>query len=155
VQWRTSNCDTVCGIVMEREIVVDTNVFVAAARSNRGAAFKLVSMIGKGAFAIHVSVPLVLEYEQALMEHRADSGFAVQDIDDLLDYVCAVAKPHRVFFLWRPELSDPKDDMVLEVAVVGDCDTIVTYNQRDFAGAAAFDIRVSTPGEFLADIGAL
>lgn len=99
-------------------------------------------------------MPLVLEYEQALLQHRAESGLSAQDVGDLLDYICAIAKQHEVFFLWRPELPDPNDDMVLEVAVVGNCEAMVTYNKRDFDGAADFDIALMTPAEFLAEIGA-
>jgi len=140
---------------MSKQIVVDTNVLVAAIRSNRGAAFKLVSLIGSGAFDVHISVPLVLEYEAAMLEHEPRSRLTEHDIDDLLDYLCAVGVKHEVFFLWRPRLRDPKDDMVLETAIVGGCGAIVTYNKRDFADARDFDISVVTPFEFLIDIGAL
>lgn len=62
---------------------------------------------------------------------------------------------HEVFFLWRPRLRDPKDDMVLETAIAGGCSAIVTYNKRDFADARDFDISVVTPFEFLTDLGVL
>jgi predicted nucleic acid-binding protein len=59
----------------------------------------------------------------------------------------------KVFFLWRPLLKDPKDDMVLEVAVAAGCTRIVTFNGKDFAGAQRFGIKVLTPQAFLAEIG--
>ncbi|MFQ5743883.1 MAG: putative toxin-antitoxin system toxin component, PIN family [Acidobacteriota bacterium] len=140
---------------MSRRIVIDTNVLVAAVRSKGGSAFKFLSLVGTGRFDIHVSVPLVLEYEAALLKHGPVSPLSERDIDDLLDYLCAVAERQEVFFLWRPKLRDPKDDMVLEIAVAGNCDAIVTYNRRDFAGAEEFDIAILTPAEFLQDIGEL
>ena len=54
-----------------------------------------------------------------------------------------------IFFLWRPFLKDPRDDLVLELAVEAECEYIVTYNQRDFAGVARSGIRIVTPKEFL------
>ena len=108
-----------------------------------------------GTFDVHISVPLMLEYEAVLLKHEPLSRLTECDIDDLLDYVCAVGVKHDVFFLWRPRLRDPKDDMVLETAVAGGCDAIVTYNRRDFGGARDFDISVVTPFEFLTEIGEL
>jgi predicted nucleic acid-binding protein len=60
-----------------------------------------------------------------------------------------------VFFLWRPFLRDPKDDMLLELAVAAGCDAIVSYNKRDLAGVKDFGLKVYTPKEFLARIGEL
>jgi len=60
-----------------------------------------------------------------------------------------------VFYLWRPTLRDPKDDLVLEVAVAAGCEGIVTFNERDFAGAERFGLRVMPPGELLVEIGEL
>jgi predicted nucleic acid-binding protein len=67
----------------------------------------------------------------------------------LVDYLCAVAHRQEIHFLWRPALSDPRDEFILELAVAGHCGAIVTHNVRDFAGASAFDVAVLTPGDFL------
>lgn len=72
-----------------------------------------------------------------------------------LDNLCAVANRWDIFFLWRPVLPDPKDEMLLEPAVVAGCDTIVTFNQRDFLGVDQFGIRVVSPGAFLREIGVI
>jgi len=71
----------------------------------------------------------------------------------VLDYHCAVARHHEIFFLWRPYLKDPRDDLVLELAVKAGCQFILTFNGRDFAGCERFGIEVLTPGEFLRRIG--
>jgi len=74
-------------------------------------------------------------------------------ISDILDYICLVGKRRRIHFLWRPCLKDPKDDMVLELAVAGSCDCIVTFNKKDFTEAKFFGIKLLTPKEFLETIG--
>ncbi len=98
---------------------------------------------------MNLSVPLFLEYED--VAKRADSGLSLshEEIDDVLDFICAEAKLREIFYLWRPVLSDPKDDFILELAVECLCDFIITYNVRDFAGSEKFGIGVITPQEFL------
>ena len=102
---------------------------------------------------MHLSVPLFLEYEQAAKRLCNELGLRPGIIDDILDYLCSISHPHEIHYLWRPGLPDPNDDMVLEVAVAGQCSTIVTFNVRDFAGANRFGIRVVTPREFLNQLG--
>jgi predicted nucleic acid-binding protein len=89
-------------------------------------------------FKIVVSVPLVVEYEAARLEHRP-ANVSPSDVAVVLDYVCSEAHEQEFHYLWQPLLRDPKDDMVLEVAVAGGCDTIVTYNIGDFGGAQQFE----------------
>lgn len=141
--------------VPQPRIVIDTNVLVSALRSRRGASFKLLTLLGGSTFQINVSVPLVLEYEDAAKREARALGLRNEDIDDLLDYLCRVANRRKIFFLWRPFLKDPKDDLVLEVAVEAGCDFIISYNQRDFAGSGRFGIEVLTPKQFLTMIGAI
>jgi predicted nucleic acid-binding protein len=133
-------------------IVLDTSVLVAAVRSRRGASFELVSRLGYGTFEVAVSVSLVLEYEGTLLRHAAVSNMDDGDIRDLVDYVCDTAIRQKIFFLWRPFLRDPSDDLVLELAVAAQCEAIVTHNVRDFQGAEKFGVRVMTPGEFLQEL---
>jgi putative PIN family toxin of toxin-antitoxin system len=136
------------------DIVVDTNVFVSALRSNRGASFELMSRVGPSSdFVIHLSVPITLEYESAAKRNSRGFGLTHEDIDGIIDYLCSVAVLHDVFFLWRPCLPDPKDDMVLELAVTAGCDYIVTHNKRDFDGSEQFSVRIITPREFLLQLG--
>ncbi len=136
------------------QIVVDTNVLDSALRSRRGASFRLLSNIGVNTtFEINLSVPLVLEYEAVAKRHLGSSGLTAQDVDDGVDYMCSIANKHDIFFLWRPILKDPKDDMVLELAVAGNCDVIVTFNIKDLAAAEQFGIKVVGPRDFLREIG--
>ena len=132
-------------------VVLDTNVLVAAIRSRRGASFRVLEQLGTGVFDIVVSVPLVLEYEDAMLRRRG--ALSAQEVGDVVDYICSVARRQPIFYLWRPLLRDPKDDMVAEVAVAAGAKAVVTHNRRDFTGLASFGIRVDTPQEFLKVIG--
>jgi putative PIN family toxin of toxin-antitoxin system len=136
-------------------IVLDTNVLVAALRSRRGASFLLLEQVGSNMFELAVSVPLVLEYEDVLVRHRRETGLGPRDIATIVDYLCSVAHRQDIFYLWRPLLRDPKDDLVLELAVAAGCEGIVTFNLRDFDEARRFGKWVLTPREFLRRIGVL
>ena len=138
-----------------QRIVIDTNVLIAALRSRRGASYRLLMLLGSDKFAIHISVPLVLEYEAAAKRMLDRIPLTEQDVDDVLDYLCAVGAHQELFYLWRPYLRDPHDDMVLELAVAAGCDAIVTQNRRDFEGIEPFGIEVLTPREFLGRIDEL
>jgi len=136
------------------QIVLDTNVLVAGLRSNRGASFQLIDLVNTGRFQINLSVPLVMEYESVLRRELPNLSVSPSVVEALLDFHCDVANRHRIFFLWRPFLPDPKDDMVLELAVKASCDVIVTHNGRDFRGVEqAFGVNVLTPGAFLHKLG--
>jgi len=128
---------------------------VAGLRSRRGRAFRLLTLVGTGQFDIYLSVPLVLEYEEVLLRELPHLQVSRTVVEDVLDFHCTVATRHRIFFLWRPYLPDPSDDMLLELAVTARCDFIVTYNTRDFISIERFAIRAIEPGEFLRYIGAL
>jgi putative PIN family toxin of toxin-antitoxin system len=142
--------------VSQLEVVIDTNVFYAGLRSQLGTSHRLLREIGRNeAFQIHLSVPLVLEYEEVARRHARTLGLSFQDIDDILDYLCSVAGLHDVFYLWRPFLPDPDDDMLLELAVEAACNRIITFNLKDFAGIEQFGVKAVAPSDFLKEIGVL
>lgn len=99
-----------------------------------------------------MSVALLFEYESALTRPAVDIRLSRSAINDILDYVCATADRQQIHYLWRPTLSDPGDDLVLEVAAQGACDRIVTFNLRDFTGIDRFGLRAETPASFLSSI---
>ncbi len=135
------------------QVVIDTNVIVAGLRSRRGSAFQLLSLIGTEQFEIHLSVPLVLEYTDVLLRELPNLYLNRDEVDDLIDFYCAVGVLHEIFFLWRPFLRDPKDEMVLELAVKAGCESIITFNIRDFVGVEHFGLKLLKPSEFLRLIG--
>lgn len=118
-------------------LVLDTDVIVAAFRSDRGASRELLLSALNEEFELLVSVPLMLEYESVSTrpEQLAASGLSPEEVGRVLDDLAAIARPVRLAFRWRPQLSDPDDDMVLETAVNGNASAIVTFNQRDFVVA--------------------
>ena len=134
-------------------MVLDTNVLVSGFRSRRGTSHRLLTLLHSGRFVVCVSVPLVLEYEKALLDPRVKIPFSAEAIGKLIDYVCAAADKLRVHFLWRPRLRDAKDEMILELAVAGHCDFIVTFNVKDFKGVEQFAVRAVTPKQFLEILG--
>lgn len=135
------------------QVVLDTNVLIAALRSRRGASHRLLGLIGDRRWQMNLSVPLFLEYEDVAKRPDAGLTLSTGEIDDILDFICAEANLREIFYLWRPVLPDPKDDFVLELAVESRCDFIVTFNIRDFAGAETFGIEAITPQEFLRKLG--
>lgn len=134
---------------MAVSIVLDTNVLIAGLRSSRGASHAVLERIGSGSFELSVSVPLVLEYEAVAKANARTIGLTHAEIDDVIDYICSVSQHRQIYYMWRPFLRDPKDDMVLELAVESEADFIITHNLRDFQNIEQFGIEALSPGSFL------
>jgi len=133
-------------------LVLDTAALVAAIRSDAGASRRLLLVGLQRRLTLLASVPLLIEYQAVLTrpQHLAASRLRIEDIDVLLDAFAAVAEPVHLAFLWRPSLADPDDDMVLETAVNGRADVIVTFNLRDFRRhALRFGVEALLPGDAL------
>lgn len=128
-------------------VVLDTNVLVAAARSRLGASHALLRAVRDDRFRLLASVPLFLEYEAVLKrpEHLAEGRRSAAMVDTFLDTLSLHADPVHLFYLWRPQLRDPADEMVLETALNGRADALVTFNVADFAAASRFGLPVWTP----------
>lgn len=134
---------------MRSRVVLDSNVLVAGLRSRAGASFRLLQLLRVGRFEIAVSVPLVLEYEAVLVRHATTLALSPDEVRAVLDFICSVAVLQSIHYLWRPQLRDPNDEFVLELAVAGECQAIVTHNRRDFVGAERLGIDILTPSQFL------
>lgn len=133
-------------------VALDTDVLVAALRSQTGASNALLRAVRQGRLEAVASVPMMLEYEAVLMRtsQRQAMGLTVQQVEIFLDGLAALLQPVIPYFLWRPTLRDPDDEMVLDAAVNGRADAIVTFNMRDFLpGTTQFGIEVLTPAETL------
>ena len=135
------------------DVVIDTNVLIAALRSKRGASYKLLISIGKGVYRPNVSVPLFIEYESVAKRAGNAVGLTANDINAILDYILSKSSIREIFYLWRPFLKDPNDDLVLEVAVESQSKYIITFNKRDFRGVETFGIKAVTPQEFIRERG--
>jgi putative PIN family toxin of toxin-antitoxin system len=135
--------------------VLDTDVMVAALRSDRGASRQLLLAALDRRFELLLSVPLMVEYEAVLTrpQHLAACGLSSAEVGRVLDDLAAVARPVRLAFRWRPMLSDPNDDMVLETAINGSARAILTFNLRDFADAGrSFNCDIILPATALQQI---
>lgn len=138
-------------------LVLDTNVLVAAQRSRLGASTRLVDAARSGRFTMLASVPLFLEYEAVLTrpEHLAPQGLTRDTVERTLNALATLIEAVDIRYVWRPMVTDPDDDMVLEAAVNGRADALVTMERSVFQPAAAqFGIAVMTPGAAWARIGA-
>ena len=135
------------------KIVIDTNVIVSALKSRNGYSFGLLSLIDDARFKIYISVPLILEYEDAVKRNKSKIKLSQEDVDVILDYICLIGEKRKIFYLWRPFLKDQKDDMVLELVVESESDYIISFNKRDFIGIEKFNLQVLTPKEFLTLVG--
>ena len=127
--------------------VLDTSVLVAALRSPSGISSGLLQAALESKIVPLVSAPLFLEYESVLTrtEHLTASGLASEQVHLLLDTLADVIEPVRFTFRWRPAAADPGDDMVLETAINGNADALVTFNVRDFRAAKLFGVEVLSP----------
>lgn len=133
-------------------LVLDTDVLVAALRSDQGASRRLLTLGLRRRLALLVSVPLVIEYQSVLTrpQHLDAAGLSILEVEGILDAVVKVAEPVQLAFLWRPALRDPDDDMVLETAVNGRADILVTFNIKDFGKVGErFGLSILRPGEAL------
>jgi putative PIN family toxin of toxin-antitoxin system len=133
----------------KQNIVIDTNVLLSALYSNKGASYKLLSIIDSDKFVVNISTTLIYEYEEIL---KKKSKLEFKYIDSILNYICKIGKKNKIFYLWRPKLKDVDDDFLLELAVKSDS-IIVTLNKKDFKPAKQFNLNVMTPKEFLQYIG--
>jgi putative PIN family toxin of toxin-antitoxin system len=135
--------------------VLDTSVLVAGTRSARGASRRLLHGVRDRLFSPLVSVPLESEYEAVLLrpEHLAAAGATEADMLALIDDILAAAEPVDRYYLVRPLLRDPADHHVVETAVNGQADLLVSLNVRDFVPAAKlYPFRLVTPSQALQEL---
>ncbi|SFS21737.1 putative toxin-antitoxin system toxin component, PIN family [Granulicella pectinivorans] len=137
------------------KVILDTAVLVAAFRSRIGASNAVLRLALQGAFKMGGTITLFLEYTEVLHrpEQLAAHGISPSEITRTLGLLAAIAEPIPLYFRWRPQLRDPNDEMVLDAAINGRVDAIVTHNVRDFLPEASrFNIRVLTPAQFLSEV---
>lgn len=137
---------------MVRRVVVDTSIVIAALRTRSGAGNAVLKLIASRRLVALATPPLFLEYEDVLKrpEQRLAHGLRPESIDEFLAEFAALIEPIEVHFLWRPQTRDANDEMVLEAAINGRADALVTYNTADFASAGVrFGIPIIAPAELL------
>jgi putative PIN family toxin of toxin-antitoxin system len=135
------------------QVVVDTNVILSALRSKRGASYRLLQLVGDPRWRMHVSVALLLQYEAVVRREAVPLHATQEEVDKFVNYLCAASDHRVIHFSWRPQLTDPNDEFVLELAIAAGASHIITFNKVDFRGAERFGISIVEPGQFLRIIG--
>ena len=138
-----------------RRIVLDTSVVTSAFRSRNGASRVILDWVADRLLVPLLTPALFLQYEDVLKrsEQLKASGLTLAQVDRILAALASATEPVMIHYSWRPQLSDPGDELVLEAAVNGRADALVTYNLRHFAGAAVrFGLRVARPVEVLEEM---
>lgn len=133
-------------------IVLDTNVLVSAFRSRRGASSRLLGLIERDIFQLHISVPIFFEYEAKLRER---TNLSEQAITSVLAFIYKKSERHIIYFRLRPSLPDAGDEMLLELAVKSRCDAVISYNKKHLKPLAEYGIQVFDAREFLDHLGVL
>jgi putative PIN family toxin of toxin-antitoxin system len=133
-------------------VVLDTCILFSALRSSSGASHRIVKSLPNSNFRPLISTPVFFEYEEVLRRPKQFPHLTAKEIEDFLDFIASACDHVRINFLWRPHLPDPDDDLILELAVSGRADAIITFNQRDFVGSDQFGIRVISPRELIKEI---
>ena len=132
--------------------IIDTNIFLAALWSNQGAAFEIFATLRHARWQLVLSNHLLFEYEEVAKRNAAEMELSLDEIDDVLDALCAVAEFCQLAPAWIPCLSDPDDEPLLQLAVEARVPIIVTRNTRHLQPAETFGIKLLTPAEFLATV---
>jgi putative PIN family toxin of toxin-antitoxin system len=135
---------------MPPRTVMDTNVLYAAFRSRLGASFELFRRLREGEWVVVVSNHLVHEYEEILKASAVELKLSPEDVDELLNAICARAEEWPLQPGWNPILSDPDDEPLVQLAFESAANRIVTHNVRHLAPAAGLGIELLKPREFLA-----
>jgi len=143
----------VLSLYMHPRVVVDTNVFIAAILSPSGENRDVIRACLLGRAQPLMGAALFHEYEGLLgrSELMAKGILSVQDRQSLFDAFLSVAVWIKVYFLWRPNLTDEADNHLIELALAGGADTIITNNLKDFRyGELRFPgLAIQSPTQFL------
>lgn len=135
------------------QLVIDTNILIAGLRSNKGASYKLLSILNDPRWRINLSTALVFEYETVLKRESEQLNLSFNEIDKIINALCSIANLNQIFFLWRPLSKDPDDDFLFDLAVKSQANFIISYNKSDLKAIEKFGVEVLTPKEFLQRVG--
>ncbi len=126
-----------------------SDVLYAGLYSSKGASYQLLRAIERDEVHLVLSITLLFEYEDILRRNQTVLRLSDSEIERLLDDLCHRSEHQTIYFLWRPQLVDPKDDHILELAVASRTSIVVTHNTKDFKRANPFGLQAVTPKKFL------
>jgi len=134
-------------------VTLDTNILYQALMSTTGASYFILLQVRNRKIQIALSVPVFIEYKDALTRNKSLKDFKLQsnDVDKFLRFITYVGKTFEIYFLLRPNLKDEKDNKIVELAITSQSDYLITSNIRDFRNAELkFDqLKIITPSEFV------
>jgi len=134
-------------------VTLDTNILYQALMSSTGASHFILQQVRNRKIQIALSVPVFLEYQEVLTRNdsRKDLKLLLDDVDYFLRFIAYIGRTFEIYFLFRPNLRDEKDNKIVELAITSQSDYLITSNVRDFKKAELkFDqLRVITPSEFV------
>lgn len=138
---------------MTQDIVVDTSVVVSALIGKRGASREVLRRCLNGAYRPLISTALFHEYEAVTSRKdiRRASPLSENELRNLIDALYAVCRWVPIYYLWRPNLLDQDDNFLIELALAGNAQAIVTNNVKDFRQAELTfnQLHIMTPSELL------
>ena len=133
-------------------VVIDTDVWVAGVRGS-GSANRVLEYCLDERYRPLMGAALLLEYEDVMGRDAlwTRSRLNKSEREELLDIFLSVCQWTRIYYAWRPNLRDEGDNHIIELAVAGQAQYVVTRNIRDLRrGELRFpQLRVVKPGEIL------
>ena len=122
---------------MAIKIVVDTSVFISALIGSKGSSREIIRRCLKGEYQPLMGNALFLEYESVMQREEIISQCSLTntEIYTLLASFINVSQWISIYYLWRPNLKDEADNHLIELAVAGNAQIIVTKNVKDFQNA--------------------
>lgn len=135
------------------QIVIDTNVILAGLRSDKGASYKLLTILNDNKFQVNISTTLIFEYEDVLKREYQNLRLDSEDIENVINTICLIANHHEIYYLWRPLSTDPNDDFIIDLALKAQCDFIITYNEKHLKNIRKLGINILKPQQFLNLLG--
>jgi putative PIN family toxin of toxin-antitoxin system len=133
---------------------MDTNVLLSAFRSRLGASFEIFRRLRLGEWTAVVSNHLLYEYEEILKRDASKLNLSLQDVDELLNAICARAEQFLLSNEWQPILPDPDDEPLVQLAIESNAMRIITHNVRDLKPGERLGIELLNPRHFLAKLKA-
>jgi putative PIN family toxin of toxin-antitoxin system len=133
------------------DLVLDTNVFVAALRSEGGASREILRRVLLGRYRPLFNNALWLEYEDLLGRNVWSDATTPEERKQVLAAIAEAGRWVTTWYGWRPNLRDEGDNYLIELAIAGNAQAIVTHNIRDlFHGELIWEhLRILTPAQCL------
>lgn len=130
-------------------IILDADVLSSAFKSSKGLSYKILSLVSQEKFIHLTSVPVHYVYEDIILRELKKINLAGDTVHKILNSLYLKSKSVQLNQLWLPVMKNPRDDLILETAVLGNCDFIITYHPKEYSLAKGNYPLAITPEECL------